>query len=61
MEESGAAADCLGPIPQALFLLGLGIEARLEQLLVGATPQQAEALQTGYRCVRGGGGGGWGV
>ncbi|EFN59277.1 hypothetical protein CHLNCDRAFT_8390, partial [Chlorella variabilis] len=55
VEESGAAADCLGPIPQALFLLGLGIEARLEQLLVGATPQQAEALQTGYRCVRGGG------
>ena len=50
MAESGAAAACLGPIPQAAFLLGLGIEQRLEALLAGATPQQADALRAGYRC-----------
>jgi hypothetical protein len=47
--DSGAAAECLGPIPQALFLLGLGIEQRLEQLLATATPQQAAALRAGYQ------------
>lgn len=49
MSESGAAAECLGPIPQGLFLLALGIEQRLEALLRGATPEQAAALQAGYR------------
>lgn len=49
VEESGAAADCLGPIPQAHFLLGLGIEARLEALVQRATPEQAEALRAGFR------------
>ena len=53
MAESGAAAACLGPIPQSHFLLGLGIEARLQQLLATATPQQAEALQAGFRWARG--------
>lgn len=53
MAESGAAADCLGPIPQAHFLLGLGIEARLEQLLGNATPAQADALRAGFRCGAG--------
>ncbi|KAL4437198.1 hypothetical protein ABPG75_004337 [Micractinium tetrahymenae] len=54
VEESGAAADCLGPIPQAHFLLGLGIEARLEALMQRATPEQAEALQAGFRRLVGG-------
>lgn len=49
MADSSAAAECLGPIPQALFLLGLGIEQRLEQLLATATPQQAAALRAGYQ------------
>ena len=48
--DTGAAADCLGPIPQSHFLLGLGMQARLEQLLASATPEQAEALQAGFRC-----------
>lgn len=52
--ESGASADCLGPIPQAHFLLGLGIEARLQTLLEKATPQQAEALQAGFSRLVGG-------
>ena len=51
--ECGAAAECLGPIPQSHFLLGLGIEARLQQLLASATPQQAEALQAGFRWATG--------
>ena len=49
VEDSGAAADCLGPIPQGVFLLGLGIEARLQQLLANATPEQAQALEAGFR------------
>lgn len=51
MADSGAEAECLGPIPQAAFLLALGIEQRLEQLLASATPQQAEALRDGFRCA----------
>lgn len=53
VEDSGADADCLGPIPQAAFLLGLGIEARLQQLLANATPEQAQALEAGFRCAGG--------
>jgi SAM-dependent MidA family methyltransferase len=36
-------------MPQAHFLLGLGIEARLEALAQAATPEQAEALRAGLR------------
>lgn len=54
MEETGAAADSLGPIPQAAFLMGLGIEQRLEALLAGATPAQAGALRAGYARLVGG-------
>lgn len=56
MEESGAAAECLGPIPQAHFLLGLGIEPRLEALVQRATAEQAEALRTGFRSAAAGSG-----
>ncbi|PRW58511.1 NADH dehydrogenase [ubiquinone] complex assembly factor 7 [Chlorella sorokiniana] len=54
VEDTGAAADCLGPIPQAAFLLGLGIDARLEQLLANATPEQAKVLEAGFRRLVGG-------
>lgn len=47
-ERSGAAAECHGPIPQAHFLLGLGIQARLEQLLDTADEQQGAALVAGF-------------
>lgn len=44
-EVSGLAT--YGPVPQGGFLLGLGLEARRDRLLQGATPAQAEAILTG--------------
>lgn len=46
---SGAAVSCYGPITQSALLQGLGIEARLHQLLDSATEEQAEALVMGCR------------
>lgn len=46
-EDLGATVH--GPIGQRQFLLRLGIEARLAQLLKGATPDAAEGLTAGFR------------
>eukprot|EP00887_Chlorella_sp_A99_P005187 scaffold1.g5187.t1 len=54
---TGAPVACYGPIPQAHFLLSLGIEARLQQLSAGATPAQAAALREGLHRLVGGGAG----
>ncbi len=40
-----AGLDVAGPVPQGLFLMGLGAQARLRQL-IAANPDQAEALFT---------------
>lgn len=49
MQQSGAAAACHGPISQARFLLSLGMEARLQQLLEHATEEQGEGLIAGFK------------
>ena len=49
MQLTGVGAACHGPIPQAQFLLGLGMEARLHQLLESASEEQAEGLVAGFR------------
>ena len=48
---SGAATSLglavYGPMPQGEFLLKLGLEARRDSLLHGATPDQREAIVSG--------------
>lgn len=48
VNSSGAAAKMHGPITQAHLLHGLGIQARLAQLMDTADESDAEALITGY-------------
>ena len=48
VESSGATATVHGPISQSHLLHGLGIQARLQQLLETASEAEAEALITGY-------------
>jgi SAM-dependent MidA family methyltransferase len=43
-----------GPIPQAHFLAGLGIEARLDSLTAVAIPSQQESLISGFNRLIGG-------
>lgn len=45
--EAGAAAH--GPVPQGVFLARLGIEARMQVLLRGATEAQRQAVVSGGR------------
>lgn len=48
-ENSGAAVEVHGPIPQADLLAGLGIGIRLEALLKNARGSgAADALRSGY-------------
>lgn len=47
-EGTGAPVACHGPVSQAALLVGLGIQARLEQLLEAASEEEAEALATGF-------------
>lgn len=49
VQQSGTEAACYGPISQAQFLLSLGLEARLHQLLEHATDEQADALVAGCK------------
>lgn len=58
--QSGAAAEAHGPIPQAHFLAGLGIEARLDALLESAPPEQQNSLIEGFNRLVGGTDGGEG-
>ena len=44
--EAGAGA--FGPVPQGAFLEGLGIGARAEALLVGATAEQASDIRSAH-------------
>lgn len=53
--DTGAPAACYGSISQAQLLLSLGIEARLEALLQGASEQQGEALTAGFARLVGSG------
>ena len=53
VQQSGAAAH--GPIPQAHFLVGMGIEARLDALVQSTTDvEQQAALIHGYNRLVGG-------
>ena len=52
--QSGAAVAVHGPIPQAQFLGGLGIEARLDALLAGASETEQTSLITGFNRLIGG-------
>lgn len=54
MEQSGGGVTAHGPIPQAHFLAGLGIEARLDSLTSAASPSQQEALISGFNRLLGG-------
>ena len=47
-EGAGAPVACHGPVSQAALLVGLGIQARLEQLLEAASEEEAEGLATGF-------------
>jgi NADH dehydrogenase [ubiquinone] 1 alpha subcomplex assembly factor 7 len=51
LAEAAAAvgATIWGPVAQGAFLRGLGIEARMEALLAGATPGQAADIGTACR------------
>lgn len=42
-----AGLAAFGPMPQGQFLLKLGLEARLDRLTRGATPEQREAILAG--------------
>lgn len=46
-EAEAAGLDTYGPVPQGAFLLALGLEARRDRLLQGATQAQAESILTG--------------
>ncbi len=46
---SAQGLQVFGPLPQGRFLLKLGLEARLAQLLAAATDAQREALMSGAR------------
>lgn len=48
VEGAGCGVAAYGPITQASFLMGLGMGARLDALLRGATPEQAEDLVRGF-------------
>lgn len=52
--ESGVDVAVHGPIPQAQFLGGLGIEARLDALLERATTEEQTELITGFNRLIGG-------
>ena len=52
--ESGVDVAVHGPIPQAQFLGGLGIEARLDALLERATTEEQTELITGFNRLVGG-------
>ena len=52
--ESGVDVAVHGPIPQAHFLGGLGIEARLDALLEKATVEEQTSLITGFNRLVGG-------
>lgn len=54
VKHSGASAVTHGPISQARFLQGLGMETRLHQLLQGADDAQEVALIAGYQRLVGG-------
>ena len=54
MEQSGAEVMAHGPIPQAHFLAGLGIEARLDSLTAAASPSEQESLISGFNRLLGG-------
>ena len=54
VEQSGADAIVHGPIPQAYFLAGLGIETRLDSLLCNRTEEQQDTLIRGYNRIVGG-------
>ena len=54
VEQSGAEVAAHGPIPQAHFLAGLGIEARLDSLTAAASPSQQESLISGFNRLTGG-------
>lgn len=43
-----------GPLPQAYFLAGLGIETRLNSLLPNSTEEQQNSLIQGYNRIVGG-------
>ncbi len=45
-EDAGAAV--FGPVEQGVWLTRLGIGARLDQLVAGASPETAEALRAGH-------------
>ena len=49
VEQKDLGAECHGPISQAQFLLSLGMEARLHQLLEHASEEQAEGLIEGFK------------
>lgn len=52
--QSGVDVAVHGPIPQAHFLGGLGIEARLDALLERATVEEQASLVTGFNRLVGG-------
>lgn len=48
-------ADFYGPVSQTRLLLGLGMEARLQQLLQSANEKEAQSLIAGFRRLVGNG------
>lgn len=50
---AGAGVHTYGPITQGTFLLRLGIEARLHQLMKNATEKQAKDLESGFKKIVG--------
>jgi NADH dehydrogenase [ubiquinone] 1 alpha subcomplex assembly factor 7 len=50
---AGAGVHTYGPITQGTFLLRLGIEARMHQLMKNATEKQAKDLESGFNKIVG--------
>lgn len=44
-----AGADVLGPVPQGAFLERLGLRQRADMLMMNATPEQAEEIDSAYQ------------
>ncbi len=49
-----AGADVRGPVPQGAFLERLGLGARAQSLLAGASPEQAEDIRAAHQRLIGG-------